>query len=265
MLRIRESLAHQRRKIIPSVIAVTLAAGFAVSVIATPNAQADYKVGCGYGYNSAAGGFGHGTGYGFAYGYLANGTFGYGYGNEVCPLGVTTATLPGGTVGTSYSQTLAGTGGAGTYVWTETGALPGGLSLSSAGVISGTPTSAGAFPFTVTMTDVNGQSTTGSLSITTAGTTTTTKPKPKPKFHVIKVHGYAVVGRTETLTITGTGFYGKPRVTSSERRTTVVVAHDRGTQLVVRVKVPKGSRKGRYTFTIRLANGQTARVTYLVK
>jgi len=61
-------------------------------------------------------------------------------------------------VGTSYSQTLAGSGGAGTYVWTETGALPTGLSLSSAGVISGTPTAAGAFPFTATMTDVNGQS-----------------------------------------------------------------------------------------------------------
>jgi hypothetical protein len=258
MSRIRESIIHHRRKIIPGIIVVTLAAGSGISIIATPNALADYNVGCGYGYNSAASGFGSGTGYGFAYGYLKNGSFGYGYGNEICPLGVTTATLPGGTVGTSYSQTLAGTGGAGTYVWTETGTLPSGLNLSAAGVISGTPTAAGAFPFTVTMTDVNGQSKTGSLSITTVA-------HAKPRFHAIKVHGYARVGRTVTLVITGVGFYGKPRVTSNERGTSVGVLHDRGTQLVIRVKVRAGSRKGWHTFTIRLANGQTSRVNYLVK
>src|ERR1700686_194148 len=112
MLRIRETLTNQRRKILPSVIAATPAAGLAVSIIGTPGAKADYFTGCGYGYNSAATGFGFGTGSGHAYGYLKNGSFGYGYGNEVCPLAVTTATLPGGTVGTSYSQTLAGTGGA---------------------------------------------------------------------------------------------------------------------------------------------------------
>jgi hypothetical protein len=258
MLRIRESLAHHRRKILPSLLAVTLAAGFAVSIIATPNAQADYSTGCGYGYNSSATGFGNGAGIGHGYGYLKNGSFGYGYGNEICPLAVTTMTLPGGRVGTSYAQTLAGSGGAGTYVWTESGALPGGLTLSGAGAIAGTPSAAGAFSFTVTMTDVNGQSTTGSLSITIAA-------KPKPRFHAIKVHGYAVVGRSETLVITGVGFYGKPRVTSNEHGTSVAVLKDRGTQLVVRVKVPARSHKGWHTFTIRLANGQTSRVNYLVR
>ena len=264
MLRIQNTLANHRRRIIPGLVAVALAAGFGVSIIATPNALADYTTGCGYGYNAAGGGFGSGTGNNYAYGYLKNGTFGYGYGNQVCPHAVTTTTLPGGTVGTSYSQTLAGSGGAGTYVWTETGALPTGLSLSSAGVISGTPTAAGAFPFTATMTDVNGQSTTSSFSITTVAQVTTTTT-PKPKFHAIAVHGSAVPGRTETLVITGVGFYGKPRVTSNEGGTTVVVTHDRGTQLVVRVKVRAGSKKGWHTFTIRLANGQTSRVNYLVK
>src|SRR5664280_401879 len=98
MIRMRQSVMDHRRKIIPSVLAVALAAGFAVSIIATPNAQADYFTGCGYGYNSSGGGFGTGTGPAHSYGYLKNGAFGYGYGNEVCPLAVTTATLPGGTV-----------------------------------------------------------------------------------------------------------------------------------------------------------------------
>jgi hypothetical protein len=259
MSRIRQSVNDHRRKIIPSVIAVALAAGFAVSIIGTPSAQADYFTGCGYGYNSAAGGFGYGTGVTHQWGYVTGGKFGYGYGNEVCPLVVTSASLPGGTVGRSYSQTLVGTGGVAPYAWTETGALPGGLTLSGAGAITGTPTAAGAFAFTVTMTDVNGQSQTSSLSITTVKIVT------KPPFHATKVHGYAVVGRSVSLTITGIGFYGKPRVTSNERGTSVVVLHDRGTQLVVRVRVAPRSHKGWHTFTIRLANGRVARVNYLVK
>jgi len=258
MSRLRQSVVEHRRKIIPSVLAVALAAGFAVSIIATPNAQADYFTGCGYGYNSAAGGFGTGSGAAYSYGYLKNGSFGYGYGNEVCPLVVTTATLPGGTVKKSYSETLVGSGGATPYAWTETGALPGGLTLSSGGVITGTPSAAGAFAFTVTMTDVNGQAQTSSLSITIAAAA-------KPRFRAIKVHGDAIVGRSVSLTITGIGFYGKPRVTSNERGTTIAVLHDRGTQLVVRVRVAAHSRKGWHTFTIRLANGSVSRVNYLVR
>jgi hypothetical protein len=53
-----------------------------------------------------------------------------------------------------YSQTLTLTGGTGTKTWTNPGAgLPGGLSLSSAGVISGTPTAVGTFAFNVQVTD----------------------------------------------------------------------------------------------------------------
>jgi hypothetical protein len=57
-------------------------------------------------------------------------------------LAVSTSTLPAGTIGTSYSQTLAATGGTTPYTWSKTtGSLPAGFTLSTAGVISGTPTS----------------------------------------------------------------------------------------------------------------------------
>ena len=50
---------------------------------------------------------------------------------------------------TSYSQSLAATGGTGPYGWSvSAGALPDGLTLSNAGLLSGTPTSAGTFNFT---------------------------------------------------------------------------------------------------------------------
>lgn len=62
---------------------------------------------------------------------------------------IKTTGLPSGTAGTPYSQPLDATGDA-TITWTlGSGGLPGGLSLSSDGVISGTPAAAGTFGFTV--------------------------------------------------------------------------------------------------------------------
>jgi hypothetical protein len=62
--------------------------------------------------------------------------------------------LPAGTTSTAYNQTLTGSGGTGPYTFAVTaGALPPGLALSSAGVLSGTPTSSGNYAFTATATD----------------------------------------------------------------------------------------------------------------
>ena len=70
-------------------------------------------------------------------------------------LTVQTFSLPQGTVGVAYpSTTLQATGGVSPYTWlSDSGSLPGGLSLSSAGVISGIPTAAAAFSFDVTVQD----------------------------------------------------------------------------------------------------------------
>jgi putative Ig domain-containing protein len=72
-----------------------------------------------------------------------------------CPLiALFPASLPDGHTGAAYNQTLTATGGAAPYTYTITGgSLPAGLSLSPAGVISGTPTATGSFSFTVTATD----------------------------------------------------------------------------------------------------------------
>lgn len=69
---------------------------------------------------------------------------------------VTPATLPNGAIGSAYSQSLSASGGVGSYTYGVTGALPAGVTLSSAGILSGTPTAGGAFSFTVTATDQSG-------------------------------------------------------------------------------------------------------------
>ena len=79
----------------------------------------------------------------------------------------TPSPLPTGTVGTAYSGTFNATGGVTPYTWSVTaGTLPPGLALSSAGVLSGTPTQYGAFSFTVQATDNRGASTTKAFSLT---------------------------------------------------------------------------------------------------
>jgi hypothetical protein len=92
-------------------------------------------------------------------------------------------TLPNGTVGTSYSTQISASGGTSPYTYSKTsGTLPTGLTLSSAGLLSGTPTAAGPYTFTVTATDSASQ--TGSRSynptINSSGGTLTLSPATLP-------------------------------------------------------------------------------------
>ncbi len=84
------------------------------------------------------------------------------------PPNISTTSLPGGTVGTAYSQHVQVTGGTGARSWSViSGSLPSNLSLApTTGVISGTPTSTDASNFTVQVTDGLSLSDTQALSIT---------------------------------------------------------------------------------------------------
>ena len=75
-----------------------------------------------------------------------------------CPiLSITPSTLTSGRAGVPYPvTTLMVSGGASPYTFTiPVGALPTGMSLSAGGVLDGTPTAFGTFPFTVRATDDN--------------------------------------------------------------------------------------------------------------
>lgn len=90
-------------------------------------------------------------------------------------LTITTTSLPGGTIGQAYSQTLAVTGGVAPYTWTFNGTLPAGLTLNpSTGAITGTPSTAGTSTFTLQVIDAQGATGSKSLSITVATALTIT-------------------------------------------------------------------------------------------
>jgi hypothetical protein len=124
-----------------------------------------------------------------------------------CPsITVNPATLPNGFLSSAYSTTVTATGGTSPYTFANTGALPTGLTLASGGAITGTPTAAGTFVFTVTATDAHGCTGSRLDSITifgaavtsiasgnwNAGTTWNQGVKPGPTQNVVIAPGHTV-------------------------------------------------------------------------
>ncbi len=84
---------------------------------------------------------------------------------------ITTSTLPDATHAVAYSEQLVATGGVTsglTWAVDSRTALPAGLTLSTDGLLSGTPTVAGANSFIVTATDTVGNSVSARFSLTVA-------------------------------------------------------------------------------------------------
>jgi hypothetical protein len=93
------------------------------------------------------------------------------------PVTISTASLPGGTVSSAYSATLAAAGGTTPYSWSlSAGSLPAGLNLSSSGVISGTPTASGTVPFTVRVADSSAPAKTATANLSIAVAPVVTPP-----------------------------------------------------------------------------------------
>ena len=82
---------------------------------------------------------------------------------------ITAAKLPGGNAAVAYSQTLATTGGTAPLAWSVvSGSLPPGLTLSAAGVLSGTPTAGASSTFTAQVKDGAGASAAVTFSVEVA-------------------------------------------------------------------------------------------------
>ena len=82
----------------------------------------------------------------------------YVFASPDCPtITLDPANLRDGVVGASYSQTVTASGGTGAYQFSlSDGSLPPGLSLSQNGQITGAPTVAGVYRFTITATVLSG-------------------------------------------------------------------------------------------------------------
>jgi hypothetical protein len=108
---------------------------------------------------------------------------------------ITTTTLPDGTTGTTYSQTLSTSGGTGNISFSAaSGTLPSGLTLSSKGVLYGTPTAPGSYSFSVSAKDAVGSSGTMTYTVTISNSAATQL--------VLNASSTATAGMSFNLTIT---------------------------------------------------------------
>ena len=114
----------------------------------------------------------------------------------------------------------------------------------------GTP---GVTPTSLVVTNVDGGSATSSPVLAVG---TVAKP-----FHVSGVHGAAVAGKWVTVSITGTGFYGQPKITGGAAGTKFAVLKDNGSALTVKIYTKAGV-SGEHTLTVHLANGKSGKAGY---
>jgi hypothetical protein len=86
---------------------------------------------------------------------------------EAAAISISSSSLDNARIGAAYTLRVSASGGTGPYTYSVTsGALPTGLTLSTAGVISGTPKAAGLFPVTISATDTNGYSGSRAFTLT---------------------------------------------------------------------------------------------------
>lgn len=115
------------------------------------------------------------------------------------PLTITTVSgLPSAIVGGGYNQTVEASGGSSPYAWTVNAgsSLPAGITLTNLGLLSGTPSVAGSYNFTLRVTDDLGAFVTKAFTLTVADALTITTAATLPA-------GGAGSAYNQTLAATG--------------------------------------------------------------
>jgi hypothetical protein len=177
--------------------------------------------------------------------------------------GTTTTTVTSTGLST-FTYQLTTTGNSGTVTYSQTTGSPN-VTVSTAGILTPLTTlAAGSYVVRGNTVDTSGDSGTYfyDLKVTSASAPPVVVPPTAPTLAATRVIGHAVAGRTVRLSIAGTGFNGRPKVTS-HNGTTALVTKDSGTLLSVRVSVKARSRNGTFTFTITLNNGDKCDVKYV--
>ena len=168
-------------------------------------------------------------------------------------LTVNPATLPNGSQGIAYNQTVTAAGGTAPYTYAlSSGALPAGLSLNaSSGAITGTPTGSGASAFTIKATDANGNTGNRAYNINTGASTLSINPASLPA---------ASQGSTYSQTVTATGGTGPYTLALVSGALPAGLTFNAGSGAIA--GTPTGN--GPSTFAIRAtdANGNTGTRTY---
>jgi len=157
-----------------------------------------------------------------------------------------------GLVGTPLAIKTSGGTGAGAVTLTTTSGTAG------CSVSGGAVKAARAGTCLVTATKAG---TTTYIAVSSAATTVTFVLP----FKVTRVAGSIFVGRTQTITLIGSGFTGRPRIIANVGGFSARVTQDTGRTLRVIVTVSATARTGVHSMTVILANGKRASVKFSLR
>ena len=159
--------------------------------------------------------------------------------------------------GTGFEQGMTATSSNAAYTVTVANVNASGFSLTL--LVSTTSAASAGTNSNIVLTNPDGSAVTFVLNGGPA-------PKPAPKGpHAVRVVGSARAGKTVTITVLGSGFYGQPRIVTNARGTRATVSHDSGTSLTVRIFEAKNVKKGLHVMKITLANGKATNAKYTIK
>lgn len=129
---------------------------------------------------------------------------------QVGPLTISTTTLPNGGVGQAYSQGIAMANGTSPFTPTlASGTLPPGVTLgsgtgTSGGTLTGTPTTAGTYTFTIQVKDTDGQTANQQYTVTIGAFAITTTTLPDASLNVGYAQALTVANGTAPFTFSVT-------------------------------------------------------------
>ncbi|MBZ5582211.1 MAG: Ig domain-containing protein [Acidobacteriia bacterium] len=188
---------------------------------------------------------------------------------DAAPLQITTASLPNGTAGSPYNQTLTASGGVPPFTWT--GTLPAGLTLdANTGTVNGASAAGGASVLAITVMDAAGVKNTKSYSVTFAmpalggvnlgGIPGSAVPADQPgiKFSLTEPYPLPITG-TGTLTFQADSGPDDPNIVFSNGKRTAPFSFPTGSTAAVfspsSLALQTGTVAGVITLTFSMQSG----------
>jgi hypothetical protein len=162
----------------------------------------------------------------------------------------------------SFTAQLTSSGNAtgSPVTYTEAAGNPDVVVSTAGAVTTSGKLATGTYTASGTTADTNGDTGTFTFKLSVTGAVVTATPAPR----ATRVVGYGIIGRTDTVTITGKNFTAGARIIG-HAGTVATALRTTSTRITTRLRIVKTAKKGTFRFTIQFRNGKKTSVVYTVR